>query len=58
MTSRAVVELCQDCELGKKGERAVVLSIKGKYMTLVFPYRDHSREVRTGIDYTFLKVVP
>lgn len=58
MTSRVVVELDRDCELGRKGERAVVISVQGPYMMLVFPYRDQSREVRTGTDYAYLRVVP
>ena len=53
-----VVGLDRDCELGTQGERGVVISVQGKYMVLVFPYRSYSREVRTGTDYEYLKVVP
>jgi hypothetical protein len=54
-----VVELVRDCELGEKGERAVVTFLEGKYMTLVFPMRVHkfNREAHTGADYRYLKGV-
>lgn len=58
MSPGVVVGLDRDCELGTQGERGVVISVQGKYMVLVFPYRSYSREVRTGTDYEYLKVIP
>jgi hypothetical protein len=61
MTSREVgmvVELDRDCEMGRKGERAVVMEVEGPFMRLLFPMRSESRSVRTGTDYRYLKVVP
>jgi hypothetical protein len=54
-----VVELTKACELGEKGERAVVINLQDKYMTLLFPNRalKYSREVHTGADYMYLKRV-
>lgn len=50
-----VVKLVRDCDIGEQGERAVVLALEDKYMTLVFPGRDSGpRTVRTGADYRFL----
>lgn len=55
-----VVELDRDCELGNRHERAVVVLVDDRYMTVVFPYRnkDNDRVVRTGCDYLYLKNVP
>jgi hypothetical protein len=51
-----VGQLDRDCEIGSNGERAVVLALDGKYMTLVFPNRDVGRRVMyTGSDYLYLK---
>lgn len=55
-----VVELTQDCELGEKGERAVVIKLvydEYWFMTLLFPNRaiKHTRKVSTGADYRYLK---
>jgi len=54
-----VVEITQDCELGEKAERAVVINLEGKYMTLLFPNRalKYHREVHTGADYLYVKKV-
>lgn len=54
-----VVVVTKDCEIGEANERAVVIHLEGKYMTLLFPNRDlkYSREVHTGADYTYLKGV-
>ena len=54
-----VVELTKDCELGEKGERAVVIHLEGKYMTLLFSNRTlkYSREQHTGADYLYVKKV-
>lgn len=53
-----VVELDRDCELGQESARAVVTTLDGRYMTLVFPDREPShREVRTGADYRYLRGV-
>lgn len=54
-----VVELTQTCELGEKGERAVVIDLEGKYMTLLFANREtkYKREISTGADYLWLKKV-
>jgi len=51
-----VVTLTRDCELGWKGEIAVVVGID-EYMRLVFPNRPpgNDREVKTGSDYTYLR---
>lgn len=53
-----VVELDRDCELGKRGERAVITEVDGKYMTVVFPNRESDRVVYTGADYLYFKKVP
>jgi hypothetical protein len=53
-----VVSLDRDCELGQEGERAVVMDVDGAYMTLVFVERSKDRKVRTGTNYSYLKVVP
>jgi hypothetical protein len=50
-----VVELTCTCDLGAAGERAVVLSIVDRYMTLVFPNRDRRRLVTTGTDFAYLR---
>lgn len=52
-----VVELTKDCELGDADERAVVIYIEGKFMTLLFPNRKlkYNREVNTGADYVFVR---
>lgn len=50
-----VVELDRSCDLGEKGERAVVTEVDGKYMTLVFPNREYERRINTGADYRFLR---
>lgn len=57
-----VVELVRDCDIGEKGERAVVINLVHDgywYMTLLFPNRDakRNREVKTGADYQFLRSV-
>lgn len=54
-----VVEVTNDCEIGKTGERAVVIHLEGRYMTLLFPNRDlkYNREVHTGADYIHLRKV-
>jgi len=54
-----VVEVTKSCEIGEPNERAVVINLQGKYMTLLFPNRalKHSREVHTGADYLYLKKV-
>lgn len=54
-----VVEVTQNCEIGESGERAVVVRLEDKYMTLLFPYRQlkYQREVHTGADYLYLKTV-
>lgn len=54
-----VVVITKDCEIGEKDERAVVIHLEGKYMTLLFPNRalKYSREVHTGADYLHLKKV-
>lgn len=54
-----VVEITKTCELGEPGERAVVIHLEGKYMTLLFPNRalKYSREAHTGADYLYLKKV-
>ncbi len=53
-----VLELDRDCDLGNLGERAVVTVVDGRHMTLVFPYRvAERREVRTGVDYAYLREV-
>lgn len=59
---REVVALTQDCDIGKQGERAVVVSLEatqaGVYMTVVFPDRSaDDREVCTGADYVYFKSV-
>ncbi len=58
-TINEVVELDRRCDLGVGGERAVVVSLDGKYMTLLFPNRDAKcdRKVNTGADYKFLRSV-
>lgn len=61
-TLHEVVELTQDCELGEKGERAVVIHLAFDgywYMTLLFPNRalKHARKASTGADYRYLKGV-
>jgi hypothetical protein len=55
-----VLELTQDCELGQRGERAVVTEIvNGRYMTLLFPGRALTeRWVHTGLDYRYLMHQP
>lgn len=51
-----VVVLTRDCEIGREGERAVVIDLVGHYMTLLFPDRQRSeRVVRTGADYLYLR---
>lgn len=52
-----VVEVTKDCELGEKGERAVVVYVGEEFMTLVFPNRaiKHTRKINTGADYTHLR---
>lgn len=55
-----VVQLTQDCELGRWKERAVVVTLEAAesatYMTLCFFDRPAaSREVRTGADYLYLR---
>lgn len=54
-----IVELTRDCDLGERGERAVVakLATLANLMTLVFPNREvgQTRWVHTGADYRFLK---
>ena len=51
-----VVEIDRNCEIGSYSERAVVLNVDGKYMTLVFPNRDSGRRVvNTGCDYLHLR---
>lgn len=60
MTKRAVyemVELTQDCELGVKGERAIVVDIDGKCMRLTFFERTSDQYKLTGTDYAFLRRV-
>ena len=60
-----VVEVTRDCEIGAKGERAVVVELAGGtppyehvYMTLLFPDRSPpERLVRTGADYLYLRSV-
>lgn len=50
-----VVLLTRDCEIGRTGERAVVIELVGHYMTLLFPDRSVDlRIVRTGADYAYL----
>lgn len=53
-----VVVLTRDCDIGKAGERCVVvdLSPDKRYMTLLFVDRDAARrKVATGADYKFLR---
>lgn len=50
-----VVELTQDCDLGARGDRAVVVALDRRLMTLVFPARDSDRKVTTGADYRFMR---
>jgi hypothetical protein len=51
-----VVVLDRGCELGHEGERAVVIDLTDRYMTLLFPDRARSeRMVYTGRDYLYLK---
>lgn len=59
-----VLELTQDCELGKSDERCVVLELWGQSITLVFPNREANaapgytvRIVRTGADYRYVRRV-
>lgn len=54
-----VIELTKKCELGDEGERAVVIHLEGKYMTLLFPNRamKYTREVHTGADYLYVRKV-
>lgn len=53
-----VMELTRDCELGRRGERAVVVFVHESTMTLVFPARPAGDRVfRTGRDYKFAKEV-
>ena len=65
-----VVELTRDCELGKQGERAVVVQLlaedslapiyagPARYMTLLFVNRPRSKRiVSTGADYLYLRTV-
>lgn len=61
-----VVEVTRDCEIGKAGERAVVVELVGvepypgtkRYMALLFPDRSPpERLVRTGADYLYLRSV-
>lgn len=60
-----VVALTQDCELGKLGERALVVDLEGetrngkwRWMTLVFFNRARAdRVVHTGCDYRFIETV-
>lgn len=61
-TLHEVVELTQKCELGEKGERAVVIKLVHDgywFMTLLFPNREikHTRTANTGADYRYLKGV-
>lgn len=51
-----VVEVTQDCEVGKAGERAVVVELDGKYMTMVFTARPAgTQKCSTGADYRYLR---
>ena len=51
-----VVVLDRNCEVGQVGERAVVVSLDGIYMTLCFFERaSNDRKVNTGADYRFLR---
>lgn len=60
-----VVVLSCDCELGKEGERGVVVDLDGgqgvgrpNYMTLLFPDRTlEQRKVCTGADYLYLNTM-
>lgn len=53
-----VLQLTCDCELGRCGERAVVVYVSEWMMTLVFPMRPAGDRVfRTGRDYKFCKEV-
>jgi hypothetical protein len=58
-----IVELERDCELGEKGERAIVLAIvccgnmRPTHMTLCFFNRAaFKRTVHTGADYAYLRM--
>lgn len=53
-----VVEVTQDCEVGDRGERAVIVALDHKSMVLIFPARPRAeRRVSTGVDYSFLRAV-
>lgn len=53
-----VVRLNRDCELGKAGERAVVIHLDDRYMTLLFVNRAKDvREVNTGADYVYVETM-
>lgn len=53
-----VVHLTRDCEIGKAGERAVVIALSDRYMTLLFANRARDvREVNTGADYAFVETM-
>lgn len=60
-----VVTITRDCELGEKGECAVVIELERsgtsqgwQFMTLLFFRRPYDRrKVHTGADYKYLETV-